>query len=49
MLGNPVSGVYTDNDANPINSDVVLLEILFSENVIVDTSSGTPTLELETG
>ena len=49
VKGNPVSGVYTDNDANPANSDVVLLEILFSENVNVDTSSGTPTLELETG
>ena len=47
VKGNPVSGVYTDNDANPTNSDVVL--ILFSENVTVDTSSGTPTLELETG
>ena len=49
VKGNPVSGIYTDNDANPTNSDVVLLEILFSENVNVDTSSGTPTLELETG
>ena len=49
VKGNPVSGIYTDNDANPANSDVVLIEILFSENVIVDTSSGTPTLELETG
>ena len=49
VKGNPVSGVYTDNDASPTNSDVVLLEILFSENVNVDTSSGTPTLELETG
>ena len=49
VKGNPVSGFYTDNDANPTSSDVVLIEILFSENVTVDTSSGTPTLELETG
>ena len=41
------AGRYTDNDANPSNSDLIPISITFDEIVFVNTA--TPTLELETG
>ena len=41
------AGRYTDNDANPSNSDLIPISITFNEIVLVNTA--TPTLELETG
>ena len=49
VRGRPVSGFYTDDDTNPSNSDAILLELLLSETVNVDTTTGSPHLELETG
>ena len=43
------AGKYTDDDLTPSNSDVIDILVSFSENVLVDTTSGTPTLALETG
>jgi surface protein len=49
VRGSPVSGFFTDDDSNPSNSDIITLELLLSEVVYVDTTTGTPHIELETG
>ena len=45
------AGKYTDDDTPtpPDTSDVIDILINFTENIQVDTTGGTPTLELETG
>ena len=43
------SGLYTDDDTTPANSDVIEIEVTFTEAIVVDTSGGIPTLTLETG
>ena len=42
-------GKYTDDDLDPSNSDVIDIVVNFTEPMLVDTTGGTPTLELETG
>ncbi|MDC0643330.1 Ig-like domain-containing protein, partial [Flavobacteriaceae bacterium] len=43
------SGRYTDDDNNAANSDVIEILVNFDEAILIDTTAGTPTLELETG
>ena len=41
-------GLYTDDDSDPTNSDLLRIRLVFDETVQVDTATGTPTLILNT-
>ncbi len=43
------TGVYTDDDTTPSNSDLIQVLVNFDEPVSVDTSGGTPQLTLDIG